>query len=116
MKKFLFLATALVLTIPAFDARADVIALDGATVIDDGKIIQSDPHAAFTINDGRELRIYNRRHRDADRAYIIQDGKMQALDDGSYVLNNGQTLNIKKGRIEHYGSVDNGRVIFREGP
>ncbi len=96
--KYLFLI--LLSCIAATAARADVIATDGAVIVQ-GRDRGDREEKIQAINNNirnRDIQIYTNGS-SSGQAFIMRNGRLEQLSDGEYQLPSGKKINIKNGRI-----------------
>ncbi|PZP55999.1 MAG: hypothetical protein DI586_05130 [Micavibrio aeruginosavorus] len=93
--RYLFLI--LLSCIAANAAQADVIATDGAVIVNGNQRSDSGDSSRFISND-RNIQIYTGGNTQG-QAFIMRDGKLERLSDGDYTLPSGRKVNIKNGRM-----------------
>ena len=129
MKKYQGAALAAVLLCVALPAHADVIALDGAVVLDNSRpylhegahssvstlpvqTIQPSAQQAVSssINDGDIVFYpgYNGGNSGGD-AYIMRNGRFEHADDGVYDTGQGHSIAVQNGKVN--GTVGNVQII-----
>ena len=123
--KFFALSIGFLSCIAAPASQADVIALDGAVVVDNGRHSDDDDHdrdrgrsdardtgynygRGYSGDNNDRVLIYNgNTSANGGDTFIMKDGRFIRAEDGTYDLGNGQSINVDQGKVNgNVGTVE----------